>query len=220
MISREENSKRELPSPLLGLACLGGITFLVYSVGTFLQRRNLSWGLLITELGCVLLPLLLIGQWRRWNYKIILKLQHVTLIEMFRSIIITIISVAAIVVGQGMFVLFFQGYGQGVFPISQYFMMDTVTSKLVTLVIFVLVPAFCEEALFRGLLQSSLECLGQRKAFIYAAVLFSLWHGSICRLLPTFFLGLSSGYLCYRYRSIYPAVLNHLLHNLVPFLFL
>lgn len=74
-------------------------------------------------------------------------------------------------------------------------------------------PAICEEALFRGLIFGALQRLGAGWALLISSLLFGLAHGSVYRLLPTFVLGMVMGLLRWRSRSLVPSMVFHGLHN-------
>ncbi len=81
-------------------------------------------------------------------------------------------------------------------------------------------PAVFEELFFRGYLQSSfLAATKPRLAILYAALLFGLFHVfvsnalAIERFLPSTFLGLVLGWVCYRSGSVWPGMLLHACHN-------
>jgi ABC-2 type transport system permease protein/sodium transport system permease protein len=81
-------------------------------------------------------------------------------------------------------------------------------------------PAVCEELLFRGyLMRALLAATSPRKAILLSAGLFGLFHVLATnvlmteRLLPSTFLGLILGWVCWRSRSVLPGMLLHALHN-------
>ncbi len=77
-----------------------------------------------------------------------------------------------------------------------------------------LLPAVCEELLFRGWLLAGLrERLGKGWALVGVALVFSLYHGLIYRIPITALLGLVLAYLCWQSGSIFPAILAHAMHN-------
>ena len=82
------------------------------------------------------------------------------------------------------------------------------------LLLLAIIPALCEEALFRGFLLSGLRS-GTRKwpAIIAAACIFGVFHYYVFKFPVTAGLGLVLGCLCWQSRSIWPAVLMHALHN-------
>ncbi|MFQ5413351.1 MAG: ABC transporter permease subunit/CPBP intramembrane protease [Phycisphaerae bacterium] len=76
------------------------------------------------------------------------------------------------------------------------------------------VPALCEELLFRGLLLTGLAtALRPASAVIASAVVFGVFHFALFRFVPTTALGVVLGLLCWRARSIVPGVIAHMLHN-------
>ena len=84
------------------------------------------------------------------------------------------------------------------------------------LVTLVLVPTFCEEPLFRGLVFTSLYAhYGPRWALGGSALLFALSHFNPWQLIPLFLFGLFLGALVHWTHSIYPAMLAHAVNNLV-----
>lgn len=82
------------------------------------------------------------------------------------------------------------------------------------LLLLALLPAVCEEILFRGLLLSALRRhLPAGVAIVLSSAAFALFHVDPVRLAPTFLLGCVLATLVVVSGSIYPAILLHLLHN-------
>jgi membrane protease YdiL (CAAX protease family) len=79
---------------------------------------------------------------------------------------------------------------------------------------FALLPAACEELVFRGVLARS---LGRRHSLIVAvaisAAVFSAYHLSPVQALPTFTLGIALAVLAVRSDSVLPTMLAHALNN-------
>ena len=77
-----------------------------------------------------------------------------------------------------------------------------------------LVPAICEEFFFRGYALSGLRNgVGSVMAVVVVALAFGIHHHSVFRLAVTTGLGLVFGMMVLRYRSVWPAMLAHLMHN-------
>ena len=77
-----------------------------------------------------------------------------------------------------------------------------------------LVPAICEEFFFRGYaLSGSRRTLGKWPAILLVGFAFGVFHFSIHRLVVTSVLGVLFGLLVVQFRSIWPAVLAHLMNN-------
>lgn len=76
------------------------------------------------------------------------------------------------------------------------------------------VPALCEELLFRGMLFGGLLTKASpRAAIIFSAVIFGVFHFVAFRFVPTVAMGLVLAWLCWRSRSIFAPMLVHALHN-------
>lgn len=86
-----------------------------------------------------------------------------------------------------------------------------------TLVLFLaVVPALCEELFFRGYALSGLRgSLGKTGSVVVVAIAFGMTHYSAQRLVTTTALGLLLGLLVVQYRSIWPAMIAHFLHNAI-----
>ena len=76
-----------------------------------------------------------------------------------------------------------------------------------------LLPALCEEALFRGALLGALRKIGPAAALTATALAFGFYHGSAYKVLPTAALGVALAGLAWRARSLWPSVLLHLVNN-------
>lgn len=82
------------------------------------------------------------------------------------------------------------------------------------LVLLALVPAVCEELLFRGFLLSGVgTSLRKGSAILLVSVIFGVFHFFIERLPVTMMMGLALGYLCWQSRSVLPAIVAHAMHN-------
>lgn len=95
-------------------------------------------------------------------------------------------------------------------------------SPWLILLTMAIVPAVCEELFFRGYLLAAFlqkETLRPWQAIALSAVLFGAFHIvatsalSAERFLPSTFLGLVLGYVCYRSGSVWPGMLLHACHN-------
>lgn len=78
-----------------------------------------------------------------------------------------------------------------------------------------IVPAVCEEVLFRGLLLPSLEIKGRRVAVLVSGVLFALMHARVEALPSHLLLGFVLGTLVLRTGSLPAAMLYHAAHNAI-----
>ncbi len=85
-------------------------------------------------------------------------------------------------------------------------------------IMIVIVPAFCEEFLFRGLVLGNLLPYGKGIAVVGSALLFAAMHQNFGQFLYTFAAGVIMGLLYAESRSIWPSTLVHMLNNLLSFM--
>src|SRR5207249_3714050 len=87
-------------------------------------------------------------------------------------------------------------------------------NPLVVVLVMAILPAFCEEFLFRGFALSGLtRSLGRFGAVLLVAAAFAIYHQSIHRLAVTAGLGVVLGLIVMRWGSIWPAMMAHMMHN-------
>jgi sodium transport system permease protein len=79
--------------------------------------------------------------------------------------------------------------------------------------LFALLPALCEEMLFRGAVLVCLRRWGPVRACVASGVLFGAFHGSLIRFLPVALLGTALAVVVWRTGNIWLAVAGHALHN-------
>lgn len=84
-------------------------------------------------------------------------------------------------------------------------------------IMLVLVPSFCEELLFRGLVLGNLLPYGKGVAILGSALLFAAMHQNLSQFLYTVVAGVLLGFLYVESRSIWPPTLLHMLNNLLSF---
>ena len=81
-----------------------------------------------------------------------------------------------------------------------------------------LVPAFCEELLFRGVILSNLMPYGKASAIIISSVLFGLMHGSMHQFVYTTVAGIIMGAVYVYTKSIWCSILMHMINNTLSIL--
>jgi len=81
-------------------------------------------------------------------------------------------------------------------------------------------PAICEEILFRGYFQRTLERKTGMKSFIITGILFGLFHMQPLTLISLSMLGILLSYFYYRSQSILPSSAAHFTNNFLAILLL
>lgn len=77
----------------------------------------------------------------------------------------------------------------------------------------VIVSPIIEEYAFRGVLLNTLGKFGKRFALYSSALMFALAHVSFSEMIPAFAMAITLGKTSYRYRSIKPTIIIHILFN-------
>lgn len=84
----------------------------------------------------------------------------------------------------------------------------------VNVVALAVVPALCEELLFRGYVQRNLErTAGAVRGFLITGFVFAIYHLRFTQILPLALLGCYLGYVLWRSRSVWTAVAVHFANN-------
>lgn len=85
---------------------------------------------------------------------------------------------------------------------------------LLTLFHVGVVPAICEEVLYRGYVMRAFEkSWGIIPAILISGLLFGMYHVQLSNLLPLATIGILLGYITWVSESIYPAMLAHFINN-------
>lgn len=79
--------------------------------------------------------------------------------------------------------------------------------------LFALVPALCEEGLFRGAVLYCLRPVGRARACALSALAFAAFHLNVAQFLPVLALGLVFAWVVWETGSLWPSILGHGLHN-------
>ena len=85
-----------------------------------------------------------------------------------------------------------------------------VTTQVITSAV---IPAVCEELLFRGVVFSAFEKRGTWRAIWVSAALFALLHGNLFGLPAYFLVGVVSAFVVYALDSLYVGMLFHTAYN-------
>ena len=87
------------------------------------------------------------------------------------------------------------------------------TSHIEIILSLIVIPAFCEEFFFRGIVFSEYRKYGTGNAIIVSALCFAMLHFSIENMVIYLFTGLLLGFVTAVTRSIIPSIILHLLSN-------
>lgn len=78
------------------------------------------------------------------------------------------------------------------------------------------IAAFCEELLFRGVIESGFKKWGIKVAVGFSALIFMLMHGNAEQTVHQFIVGVIVGYVFYKTNNLWLGVLIHAFNNFIP----
>lgn len=203
--------KGSLPTPsdsfIIYVVALLGMIY----IGSIVQMKLGFLGLAITQLLLVALPLLF-GWYLKTDFKKALSLYQPKLVH----------TIGAVVFWIGLF-LVSNGLANLMMPLSSY--NQEVNEQLTTALMYdniwinlwvvAVMPAICEEILFRGMIYKGIENQGRspKRAILISGILFGLMHMDFIRMVPTALLGIGFAYVLYKSGSIFLCMLMHFLNN-------
>ncbi len=211
--TEDESSKRSYyPPPNEAFWVLVAAVVFVLSLGPFLINFG-KIGAVLMELLFILPPLIYlrvkgysVKQCFRWN-SISIELVFSTLL-LGLSLIILLDEIDRI------FNMFFPMPVEALELLSEFLIIETFSDYLILLLGAVILAAVCEESLFRGFIQLSMEAYGSvTKAVLFSALLFALAHFNPWWLVQILILGVFLGFVSWRANSVLPAMLIHGVNN-------
>jgi sodium transport system permease protein len=198
------------------MALIAGLAlFLNVFPGSFLQAWHLRWGLLISQVLFIAGPALLAPRWFYLDRRAVLPLGRPRP---------RVLAAAALgTVGLNHLLTAYGSWQEGFAPEPEWIRalfdsllaFDGPLDLLLVLLVVAVVPAICEEFLFRGFLQSGLVRAFESapKGIAFTAMVFGAFHILPWRIPLLVVMGLFLGYVAHRGGSLLPAMLAHALNN-------
>ena len=90
----------------------------------------------------------------------------------------------------------------------------TIPSNLYLLIAYAVIPAICEEFIFRGILCHEYEKGGVVRSITFSALFFAMLHFNPINILTYLFSGVILALVLYATRSLFAAIITHLLYNI------
>ena len=186
---------------------------LLIFLGGFVQSKEIYTGLLITQYIIIFLPTVLYLKVKGYSLKKVLKLNKISIKQI---VLVPLIVIFAYPVGAFLnyiFILLLSSFIEiKPLPIP---IPESSPEFILGLIVISLSPAICEEILFRGMIMSSYDKLGKKKAIIISSILFGIYHFNLQNLLGPIFLGIVFGLIVYKTDSIYSSMIGHGFNNAI-----
>lgn len=191
------------------LYVLIGVLFMI--IGPIVQGREIYSGLLITEYLILLLPNLMYLKLRGFSLTKVLRLNKISFKQIFYVTLITIFAYPIALFFNYIMIMILTYFSEPIIDLVP--MAENTSMYFYSLFVIALAPGICEEVMFRGTIMSAYGNLGKRKAILYSAILFGLFHFNLQNLLGPIALGIVLGMTVYKTNSIYASIIGHTLSN-------
>lgn len=205
---------------------IGGIA--IYTVGEFFGAGSSNFDRTATMAGqllFLLVPTFLMAKLLPYNFKEIFKLNKVSFILCLWAIlgIFALMHISQIILLLQAQIPLPESIKSNLYELKNA--IEEVYKKLVyadnifelglVIIVVAVVPSFCEEFLFRGLLQHSFTAgLDARKGIIITGLLFAVFHFNPFSFIALVIIGIYLCFLAYKTNSIIPSIVGHFSNNL------
>ncbi len=214
------DTDRTLPNTgavFLLFAILLGVYLFISLILSGLPREE-DWyliSLLVPELAILLLPLVFIRV-KRLNFRATLKIESISFTTGWLTFFIALI--AFIVLGglNDLLSPLFKSYEEMTIRMVQQLIKAAESNIIIFLIGVTIVPAICEEVLFRGFILSGLQAEhGKTKAVVFSGLLFGLLHFIPNQIVLMSLFGMLLGFLTLQTGSILVPMLLHFVNNVL-----
>lgn len=209
---RSNIKKGSLPSVQESLLILVvALLIMVYVGGIVSTSVSLPMGLVVQQAFIGVLPILA-ALYIKADMKKTFALKLPTVKALFGTIILGVGAICLNLLASGLLSMAFPGDSEALDE-SYMQLLDGVTF-VPALLLMALLPAVCEEILFRGYMFTAFRNrLSLTKAIVIVSFLFGISHMSMIKVLPTAVLGAALAYMVYKSGSILCSSLIHFANN-------
>jgi sodium transport system permease protein len=200
---------RPTPGASLLIFCI--VLVLMFYASLSLLGLSLPMMLATVQIGIMLAPALLFIWAKGYDWRDTLSLRLPSPLALLGALLI---GISGWTIGSGLLVRLMPPPESLLKALEKILLLDERAAPFWQVFIFVaLLPALCEETLFRGLILSGFRRSGMWPALLATGFMFGLAHASIYRILPTFFLGVVFSFVVWKTGSIFTGMICHMLNN-------
>lgn len=188
------------------------LAFVFLTLGAYMQSRDLITGLLFTEYGILVAPVLLYAVITKKDIKRVFRFKKISIKVALMIVFMSVLLVPAIALVNLIALFIIEMFSTSLaipVPTAQ-----TGTELLLYLFVIAVTAGICEEFFFRGMILNAYENEADMKtAVIFSALLFGIFHFNPQNLLGPILLGLIYGYLVQLTGSIFSGIIAHMTNN-------
>ncbi len=209
---RSNIKKGSLPSVQESLLIMiVALLLMVYVGGMVSTSASIQVSLIVQQLFIGLLPILA-AVYIKTDMKKTFALKLPKIKHLLGAVILGVGGICLNLLASGLLTTLFPNDAQGMN--EQYMQILDGVSFVQGLLLMALLPAVCEEIMFRGYMLTAFKNkMRFTKAVIIVSLLFGLSHMSMVKLLPTAILGAALAFMIHKSESIVTSSLMHFLNN-------
>lgn len=189
---------------LLGLSRYVDLDLLAY-------RENICLAVIVLQLMVLIVPGAFYSKIKGDGYVKRLKLAPFGI----EKLLATLLAAVTLILGDTVLKLFLYKAGaiEGAYSVYYYYLDGYTPGVLYSLITFALVPAVCEEFLFRSVICAEYEGHGAFTAVIASAMFYGMFGMSFGYFPVYFFAGLIFALVMYMTRSVFASMICHLIYS-------
>lgn len=208
---------RTLPRPAESLAFVAVVALLYFYLGITIQIRAGEVGLLVSQVVLLALPALAFAFAGPFDARSTLALRIPSSAGVGAALLVILGGIPV-----GWFLAWVQGFfleipAEFLTALEELVRAESTGELLWLFLLVAVTPAICEELVFRGaLLQGLRNGMPMSRAVLLSSAVFGAFHLStetVIRFLPSAWLGLLLAIVAWRTRSIFPAMMMHMVNN-------
>ncbi len=173
--------------------------------------------IIVSQLVCMLAPVLICMQISGCDFTASMRLRRG--INGVQLLLLLPVAAGAFFFANGANSLFVTLLEQiGYKPAGDSFTVSTLPQLIFASLLYGLLPAFCEEVFFRGMVMRSFERFSPKTAVLMSAMLFGIMHGNLQQVFFAFIFGVILAVADLEADSLVPSMLLHFANNFVAML--
>lgn len=190
------------------------VSLLQYPISILVHEHSFLWGILLNELGVVLLFPLLISAWKKFDFRVLFPFKKPKIQLLLLTLLFTFSADILMEYLTSLTDFFLPAENLAKQAMENVLTIDSRADFILKLLVLSFLPGFCEEILVRGYCQVSLQArYGLRYGILIAAFIFALLHQNPWYFHLYFLLGAMFSFLMGGSKNLVYPILAHILNN-------